>query len=326
MTILITGGTGFVGLAVAEQVLREGGAAILFARKPPPDNLLRRLPAGKLRIAVGDVRSAADLAAACRDDPIDEVIHLAAMTPGPERERADPQAILSVNVLGTAATLKAMADGPRPRRIVVMSSVAVYGFSSAAPAGAYGEDRTCPAPASLYGITKLAAEQTALRLGEVYGLDVRAIRLGPVFGPWEYATAVRDAMSPHRQVLEHAAAAIPVLLPRPMQADWIYSRDAARGILAVLRAPRLVHRVFNLGGAVVSDLVQWCTAVTAREPGLVWRVAAQGELPNVAYNLARDRAPLDNGRIVREVAFHPRYLLPAAADDYLAWRSSGDSK
>jgi hypothetical protein len=58
----------------------------------------------------------------------------------------------------------------------------------------------------------------------------------------------------------------------------------------------------------------------------VWRVAAQGELPNVAYNLARDRAPLDNGRIVREVAFHPRYLLPAAADDYLAWRSSGDSK
>jgi nucleoside-diphosphate-sugar epimerase len=57
-------------------------------------------------------------------------------------------------------------------------------FTQPEQSGCFAKARV--APAALYGVTKLAEEQTALRLGQVYDIDTRAIRMGPVFGPWEY--------------------------------------------------------------------------------------------------------------------------------------------
>jgi nucleoside-diphosphate-sugar epimerase len=252
--------------------------------------------------------------------PIDRVIHAAAVTAGPRREADDPQAIIDVNIGGTACLMATLKQScPAVTRVVAMSSGSVYGFQDPGPAGHLHEERSCPAPAALYGITKQAAEQTALRLGEVFAIDTRAVRMSSVFGPWEYRTGVRDTMSPHLQVIEIAAARGTAILPRRGPADWIYSRDAAAGIRAVLDARQPKHSVYNLASRAITDLPAWCDAIASSFPGFSWHMAAAGEEPNVAHGLLRDRAPLDVSRIEQDIGFRNAFDLARAAKDYAEW-------
>jgi nucleoside-diphosphate-sugar epimerase len=323
MALLITGGSGFIGLALAEASLAAGDEVVAFSRSPPPAALMQRIAQPGFRFVSGDIRSAADLNKALTTAPIDRVVHTAAVTAGARREADDPQQVIDVNIAGTASLLHALRGRPGGARVIVVSSVAVYGFSEPGRDGRYREDECCPAPAALYGITKLAAEQTALRLGELYGIDTRAVRLGPVFGPWEHRTGVRDAMSPHLQAIEIAAAGGQAILPRRCPADWIYSRDVAAGLQAVLQAPRLEHRIYNLGGGAVTDLPAWCEALAPRFAGFAWRTAAPGEEPNVSYGLARDRAALDIERLEADTGFRPIFDPARAAADYAGWVQTG---
>jgi nucleoside-diphosphate-sugar epimerase len=324
MAILVTGATGFVGLAVSSHLAAAGEYVIKFADRPPPAQLVADMPAGRHRIVIGDVREVADIERACGTDAIDAVVHMAAITAGPQREASAPASIAAVNVGGTIAVLEAMAER-KPRRIVHVSSASVYGDAEAGPSGTFVAGSTFPKPASLYGITKLAGEQTALRLGDVLCLDVRAVRLSAVFGPWEHETGVRDTMSPQWQVLVHAAAGRPAILPRPIRMDWLYVRDAAAGIAAVLGATGMQQRVVDLGGGASFDVLQWGSAVSKHRPGVVCRVAAGGEAPNVSYFLARDRTPLDNAAIERETGFRPQYDLQSSAADYASWLGRSES-
>jgi nucleoside-diphosphate-sugar epimerase len=201
--------------------------------------------------------------------------------------------------------------------------VAVYGVTP--PAGTrYDEATSVPAPAALYGITKLASEQTALRLGALYRLDVRVARLGPVYGPWEYATGVRDALSPHAQIMAAAIGGQPVVLPRAMRADWIYSRDAAGALAALLAGDALRHTLYNVGGQAMSDLVQWCEGLAANYPGWSWRLLEAGEPADAAtvrYNLPVDRAGLCIDRLRADTGWAPAVSLAAAVEDQMAWQA-----
>ena len=99
-------------------------------------------------------------------------------------------------------------------------------------------------------------------------------------------------MSPQWQILVHAAAGRPAILPRPIRMDWLYVRDAAAGIGAVLGATGMRQRVVDLGGGAAFDVLQWADAIGKHHPNVVCRLAGPGETPNVGYFLARDRAPL----------------------------------
>jgi nucleoside-diphosphate-sugar epimerase len=320
MAVLITGGSGFVGLAFVDASLRANEEVVAFSSGPPPPLLHQRIASQGLTFVEGDIRSRADVQRALSAMQIDRVIHAAAITAGPEREVADPQTVVDVNVGGTACLMSALSEcKPRVRRVVCVSSVAVYGLPDPDHSGLLREGETCPAPATLYGITKLAAEQTALRLGEAFGIDTRVIRLGPVFGPWEYRSGVRDAISPHLQAMELSATGRTAILPRRCAADWIYSRDAASGIRAVLGAPKLGFAIYNLASGKITDLPAWCTELAKVFPDFAWRLPAKGERPNVTYGLPRDRAAMNVSRMIADVGFQPSYELSSAATDYGQW-------
>ena len=120
----------------------------------------------------------------------------------------------------------------------------------------------------------------------------------------------------------HAAVARPAILPRPIRMDWLYVRDAAAGIAALLGKTAMhAQRVVDLGGGARFDLLQWGAAVGKHRPGVVCRVATSGETPNVLYFMPKDRSPLDNGAIERETGFCPQYDLLSAAADYASWLS-----
>lgn len=321
MSILITGGSGFVGLALAERLLAAGEHVVLFDRATPP-SLMSRLDDSRLRWLMGDIRSSADVDAALGTDGVDCVVHAAAITPDAQREAREPLDVVGVNIAGTVNLVQRCAafrgDGGTLRRVLVLSSVAVYGIEP--PAGErYEEAVSVPAPVALYGITKLAAEQSALRLSALLGLDLRVARLGPVYGPWEHATGVRDALSPHTQLLDAARAGRPAVLSRSMRADWIYSRDAAAALAALAQAASLRHATYNVGGAAMTDLFGYCDLLAGAHPGWQWRRAGPGEDPTVRYGLPVDRAGLDIARLQSDTGWSPRYSLAAAVADQQAW-------
>jgi nucleoside-diphosphate-sugar epimerase len=249
---------------------------------------------------------------------IDRIVHTAAITAGPKREMTDAHRIVAVNLNGSINVLEQARERGGIRRIIVLSSVAVYGFSPAGPSGTYDEQASCPSPASLYGITKLASEQAAVHLGGLYDIDVRVLRLGPVFGPWEHRSGARDTMSPHLQVLEQALAGQEVVLPRPMAADWIYSRDAARGVVAVLGSQTLRRRIYNLGAGSKTDLLEWCGHLS-RHIDLRYRLADAGERASIDDGLRQDRPPLSTVALAADAGFSARHDVAAAARDHLDW-------
>ena len=317
MATLITGGAGFVGLALAERLIADGDRVVLFDLAAP--QALARPELAGMRFVGGDIRSAADIDRALGTEAIDRVVHAAAITPNEQRERTHARDIVDVNIGGTVNLMERIAACGGVARVVALSSVAVYGFSSPHPSDAYEEELSPPAPAALYGITKLAAEQAALRLGHLHGLDVRVARLGPVYGRWEHATGLRDALSPQHQVVQAALEGREVVLPRAMHADWIYAGDVASGLANLCRASALQHRIYHVGGGRMSDLVEWCGLVAARWPSLGWRLASPGEAPSVVYGMTQDRAPLSIARLQRDTGFVPAFDPQAALADYLGW-------
>ncbi|MCC2613681.1 NAD(P)-dependent oxidoreductase [Neorhizobium sp. Rsf11] len=319
MRIVITGGTGFVGLAVTEALKQANLEVVLFGRGAVPARFSAQF--GSIPFVVGDVTVPADLERLFSSVETQAVIHLAAVTPDRDAEMGDPAAVIAVNVAGTANLMRSIVRlSPRPR-LILASSVAVYG-ETAPEKGAYREGEFIPSPTSLYGISKLAAEATAIRLAKLYEIDLAIIRLGPVYGPWEYKTGLRPILSPHAQVVDLWQQGENVVLPRSLKGDWLYSRDAGAGIAAILGAKALNHTVYNLGGGVISSVADWCEELQAFPGHRGWKIAGEGDTPNLKFGLAADRSPLDIERFVADTGFRPTLSGREAAEDYVRWLSS----
>ncbi|MCR0982605.1 NAD-dependent epimerase/dehydratase family protein [Roseomonas populi] len=319
MAVLLTGATGFVGLNIAHALLARGEKVVLFAPAPPPEALAGGSLADACFVA-GDIRVPDSLDRAFAAQAIDRVIHAAALTPDAQAEAERPDVITEVNLGGTVRLMQA-AHRAGVRRVLGLSSVAVYGYAAPAADGRLHEESTPPQPAALYGITKLAAEQAIHRLGALYGIETLTVRLGPCFGAREHATGVRPLLSPHWQCAEAARAGRDCVLPRPMAADWIDVEEAAGAIADLLAVPSPPHRIFNLGGSALTTAAAWCEALASLHPGFRWRIDAGA--PTVRYGLERDRAPMETGRLRAAIGRAPFTKdLAGIARRYLAWRNS----
>jgi nucleoside-diphosphate-sugar epimerase len=323
MAILVTGAAGFVALNVVEHLLAAGRAVVGLDRIPLPRRAERdfaRLP-GQLTLIGGSILSDADLSRALTMRPIEAVIHCAVITAGVARETRDPGSIVAVNIQGAVAAMVAAARRG-VTRFVYPSSGAVYGASAAA-VDMMDEDALRPAPVALYGLTKFAAEMILPRIAETHGVSFTAARLGVVYGPWEYATGVRDTLSPMLQSLDLAAAGTEAVLGPPWRGDYTLSRDIAAGLVAIADAPELPRTVYNLATGRAGTAEDWCRVVATRLPGFRWRRAVAGEAWNVESHSGFDRGAMDIGKITADTGYRPGFDLERAADHLLAWRAAG---
>ena len=321
MNVLVTGGTGFVGLNVVEALLARGDRVSIFSNAALPASArdsLEALP-GELRVVTGDVADAEAVAHAMAEAKPDCVVHAAVITAGEARELSQFDRIVDVNLKGTAHVVAAAADHG-VRRVVYVSSGSAYGAALIENDGV--DESTPAAPDTLYAITKFASERVCARLSALRAIEVVRVRLGSVFGPWERDTGVRDTLSLPFQILARARSGEPVVLPtREPRRDWIYSRDVAAGIAALLDAPALAHDLYNLsaGREWPQFATRWCESLKALYPPLRYRSAAAGESATVAFLGDRDRAPMAVTRLREDVGFSATHDADGAFTDYIAW-------
>lgn len=305
--VLVTGASGFVGLALVHHLLSEGHEVVGVGLGAPPAGDWPKAA----RYLDLDIRDSEKIEAAIRAHGVAVIAHGAAVTAGPETERALPEWPVSVNVGGTAALVGA-AGRAGVGRVVLASSVAVYGLATP-EAGVHDASREPPAPGSLYGVTKLQAEAVAARLAAVHGLTLPILRLGAVWGAFERDTGTREILSAPAQIL---AAEVAVRLPRAGHGTWLNVRDAAAGLASLIDAPIAGSPVFDLGGPECFSIADYCEAL-ARRRRLDW--AIDPTAPTIRYQLPADRAPSDTARLAAVTGFKPKLGLEAGLDDQLAW-------
>ena len=188
--MLITGGAGFIGSHLVEELLRRGETVrvvdnlttgslqnLRFAvgQVSLPSERRQMAYGSQLELIIGDVRDAALVRKAMRG--VDTVFHLAAIS-SVSRSVRQPQEVNSVNLDGTLNVLQA-AQAEGVRRVVYASSSAVYGNGEVLPKS---EDLR-PSPASPYAAAKLAGEAYCQAFWNCYGLETVALRYFNVYGP-----------------------------------------------------------------------------------------------------------------------------------------------
>ena len=272
---LITGGCGFIGRQVTEELLENGYSVSVL------DNLVEQVhgeaaPPKDERVDyhIGDVRDPDCVKAALKG--ADFVVHLAAEV-GVGQSMYEIARYVGVNDLGTAVLLEALIEQP-VERIVVASSMSVYGEglyqtadgrrfdrarrrkdrltagqwdpvdASAMALRPIATDEEKPIElASIYALTKYAQERAVLIFGEAYPVEAVALRLFNVFGPGQALS------NPYTGVLANFASRLannqpPLIFEDGRQKrDFVHVRDVARAFRLALESKTAAGQVINVG-------------------------------------------------------------------------------
>lgn len=239
MRYLVTGGAGFIGSNIVDELLRRAHDVTVLddfsSGKEENIESVRK----QIRLIRGSICDLAVAREACKQ--ADYVLHLAARTSVP-RSVVDPLETNRVNIDGTLNVLIAARDA-KVRRVVYAASSAAYGETEVLPK----VETMPPAPISPYGVTKLVGEMYAQVFGRVYGLENASVRYFNVFGPRQ------DPASQYSGVLSRFMLAVLQDTPPTVYGDGEQSRDFTyvdNVVDITLRAcepPKASGKVFNGG-------------------------------------------------------------------------------
>lgn len=324
MTNLVNGGAGFVGLNIVEEALRRGETVIAFDRSPIPEAALAVLAGlpGTLRVVTGDITNPDDVARVVSDNAVQRIFHGAAVTSDAAREKAAPELVIQVNLLGLINVIKAADAAGGVRRIINISSGSAYGdggFGKTGWSGPLDEHGTREEPTSLYAISKYASERVCRRLAELMDLDIRNVRLSAIFGPWERDTGLRDTLSSPMQASLLAKRGEVAVLARREARDWTYSRDVAKALFALMMAETPRHDLYNITSATTWSVLDWCEQLAGTFPEFRYRLAEPGETPTVDLFGDRDRIAMAPDRLRDDIGHVLADDLDATYADFAGW-------
>ena len=215
-TALITGATGFVGGHLAERLAAAGWTVRALARAGSDTARLRALGAELVAGSLDDVDALAAGAAGA-----DTVFHLAAATTAPSEAE-----FRRINAEGTRNVARGvLRAGPRPRRLVYLSSYAACG---PADGGRPRRMDDPPRPLTAYGRTKLEGEDAAREAAEA-GVELLVLRAPAVYGPGD------RAFLPVYRLVKRSLATIPTGPERRLH--LVYVHDLVEALVRAADAP-----------------------------------------------------------------------------------------
>lgn len=312
--VVITGGAGFVGLHIAEE-LAAAGWDVLALDVAPPDAVARTVAAradGAIAFGQVDVRDAAALTRAVAAAGADALVHAAAITTATSRES---RAMLEVNMIATQVLLDALAAG-HARRLVVITSAGA--LTSPHADGTLDENHP-PTLDGPYAISKHAAERLVDHARREDGADAVALRLPAVYGPYERPTGNRTRMSSVYDAVHLARAGKPIVAAHPgVVRDWTHSADIGLGVRLSLEADTLPHSLYHLGVGRAWTLRETFDAVAAAVPGAVVHWVDDPAEATLVFSALNARAALGIDRAHAELGYEPRFDIMSGVRDYVA--------
>lgn len=254
---LVTGAGGFVGRHLVESLLHRGCAVTAVDRQF--DSAL----AQNWQAAWGQRFDflEADVGA-LPDQPVDYLIHAAAVTAAPDDLHQTPGANLRDNLEPALAALE-WAQRNGARRVVLLSSSAVFRETLPGPV----DETATTSPYGLYAIAKQALEALAATLREEYGRDVVAVRLSNIYGTGEHWRPSRPRVSLVARLARQAIETGCVTVYRSDEGrDWTLARDVGEAVCHLLQPPRLNHVLYNVASEQVLTPLDIAAAIQSVLP------------------------------------------------------------
>lgn len=318
--ILLTGGSGSVGMNVCQKLLSEGCHVILLARHPLKEAQTAELcsAGGRLSVVLGDVTEERAVKDTIVKYAITDIIHAAAITPGAESDLTQARTTIEVNCIGTISVLNAAMAGQIPGRFLMLGSISAYG-RAALTNDVLVEGQTTADPQVIYEISKFAAERIFLRYRQTGGIRGCVVRIGDVYGPWEHYSGVRPHMSLPYQAAALAQRGEAAYYPRNYSGEWIYGPELAEAVYGLLTAPELHYDVYPLSSGNRWKISEWCDLLQERFPAFRHGMASGGAPVNMCINQTTDNGAMSSQRIREDTGFVSTFGLKESFDDYMRW-------
>lgn len=345
-TVLITGGAGFIGAHVSNELLEHGYTVRVLDSLVPqvhgPDATRPKYLNDEVELLIGDIRDPISLARALKG--VDAVINLVALV-GVGQSMYQIDEYTSVNNVGTACLMQALSNNP-VEVVLVASSMSVYGEGlyknadgviQAAPprtlsqlkAGQWEitdnlgrplipvptpEDKV-PVLASVYALSKYDQEMMTLIVGPVYGMRAVALRFFNTYGPYQALS------NPYTGVLSNFAARVlngkaPLIYEDGLQKrDFVSVYDVAAACRLAIESEDASGHAFNISSGqamtvkeIASKTIR-CLGSNSLEPDLTGKYRV-GDIRHCFADISRARKVL---------GWSPTVSLVQGLDDLAAW-------
>jgi len=312
MKIFVTGTAGFIGMHLAESLLKDGHEVVgLDNFNDYYDVSLKeartaRLEGRKGYTAVqGDLADYELLSMLCREHKFDRVCHLAAQA-GVRYSIQNPAAYQKANLEGHLNILEACRHAKIPR-LVYASSSSVYGGNKKIP---FSETDPVDHPVSLYAATKKADELMSHTYTHLYGLQTVGLRFFTVYGPWgrpdmAYWTFTEAMLK---------GKPIPVFNHGKMERDFTYITDIVAGVKAALFTDGLEpYEIFNLGNSKPENLMDFIRTLAGAlgvEPKMEMLPMQPGDVPVTFADVSKAR---------KKLGYDPSTPISKGLPEFVKW-------
>ena len=324
MSVLVTGGAGFIGSHLIERLLRDTDYDVVcldnFNDYYDPTRKRSNIEAfadnPRVILVEDDFCNPEVPKGILADNRIRYIVHLGGYA-GVRYSVDHPLIYQQTNVCGTLNLLEAARQHP-VERFLFASSSTVYGKGATAP---FVEDATLGTPLSPYGASKRAGELLCQTYCLLHGIPTVSLRLFSVYGPRlrpDLALAIFTG-----QIL--AGKRIPLYGDGTVRRDFTHVDDICSGFLAALKADAIVGGAINLGHdhpIQIKELIELIEQQTGQRAQIDQRLAESSDMPLTHADLTKARQLLN---------YRPRVAIETGIKQYVDWfrashRSSGPSR
>ena len=292
MKILVTGVAGFLGSALAQQLLEDGhqvlGLDDLSTGKESA------IPKG-VEFELGDMLDRPKLWTLLQG--VECVYHLAAKV-AVQESILYPREYNSTNVGGTVSVMEAMRD-VGVKRVVFTSSGAVYGAQKAQPL----HELMVPSPDSPYAVSKISAEYYVKTIGKLWGIETVTLRIFNAYGPGQHLPADHPPVIPNFLKQAVKGGSLIVHNSGNQTRDFVYLDDLVNAINRAGTASNVDGATINIGCGKeysVLDLVNNVIELTGADTETIYNHKATGGV---------DRMRADITRASQLLGYKPKFSL-----------------
>lgn len=252
MSILVTGGKGFIGARLVRELVRRGEEVVCLDLRATPGRLADL--ADRVKFVDGDISDRSAIDRVLADHPISRIAHMVfylAEERGVSSRPEDPEGLYRQEMIMNTGTFHVFEAARQAgiRRVIYPSSVQ-YHAGDEPWGGPEPVTEDSPArPTSLYGIGKLLCERLAGEYNRLHGTEYITLRIPGAYGPGA-AIGARGI----NLVATRGAVGQPIQLPYSPDQRVVLAHvdDIAFAFAQALDLPRMLHPVYHIGGHDVS--------------------------------------------------------------------------